>query len=86
LRFGPVSAELRAMKSTKTKAGTRTRFSRDLAIALKRADAALKKAAAAAPKTRGSRDLKVEIERAKKAVKKATAIARTTRGSRDLKR
>ena len=85
------------MKRPKTKAGKRAtrgsrdlamrkrvRFSRDLAIALKRAEAALRKAAAAAPRSRGSRDLKVQIERAKKAVKKATAIARTTRGSRDL--
>jgi len=86
LRFGPVSAELRAMKSTKTKAETRsTRGSRDLKTALKRAAAALEKATLAAPRSRGSRDLKAEIERAKKAVKKATAIAHTTRGSRDLK-
>jgi hypothetical protein len=74
------------VKSTRTKAGTRTtRGSRDLKIALERAEAALEKAALAAPRSRGSRDLKVQIERAKKAVKKATAIVRTTRGSRDLK-
>ena len=74
------------MKRLKTTAGTRTtRGSRDLKTALKRAAAALERAALAAPRSRGSRDLKVQIERAKKAVKKATAIARTSRGSRDLK-
>ncbi|HQQ79669.1 MAG TPA: hypothetical protein PLB01_20170 [Thermoanaerobaculia bacterium] len=74
------------MKSPKTQARTRTtRGSRDLKAALKRAAAALEKAAMAAPRSRGSRDLRSEIARAKKAVLKATAIAHTTRGSRDLK-
>jgi hypothetical protein len=84
------------MKRPKKKAGKRARgsrdlaigsrvmrYSRDLAIVLKKAEAALKKAATIAPKSRFSRDLALQIERAKKAVKKA--IARTTRGSRDLK-
>ena len=62
----------------------RTRFSRDLAIELKKAEAALKKAASIAPKASGSRDLALQIDRARKALKKAAAIARTTRGSRDL--
>ena len=74
------------MKSPKTTAGTRTtRGSRDLKTALKRAAAALERAALAAPRSRGSRDLRSEIAHAKQAVKKATAIAHTTRGSRDLK-
>jgi len=69
------------------------RYSRDLAIQLKKADAALKKAAAVAVKlrgpagartTRGSRDLAIELKKAGAAIKKARKLATKTRFSRDL--
>ena len=66
LRFRPNSDELRTVKSPKTKAGkrargspalatqARTRFSRDRAIGLKKAEAAPKKAAEIAPPKAGA--------------------------------
>ena len=70
------------------------RFSRDLALQLKAAETALKKAAAVIAKmekgqaavrtTRGSRDLVKWIGKAGDAVKKARKLAPRSRGSRDL--
>jgi hypothetical protein len=71
-----------------------TRFSRGLALQLKAAETALKRAAAITAKigkgqaavrtTRGSRDLVKWIGKAGDAVKKARKLAPRTRFSRDL--
>ena len=64
---------------------TRTRFSRDLAIAAEEGRGGAEEGGRdRSEEPRLSRPEALQIERAKKAVKKATAIARTTRGSRDL--
>lgn len=69
------------------------RYSRDLVIELKKAEAVLKKAAAiaarmkgpaAARTTRGSRDLAIELKKAGAAVKRARRLATKSRFSRDL--